>query len=346
MLLKSGKFILSSIVLFSSLTFSALGDDDLRNAVIKDLKNQVEIKKGASLWRTASLNQMVVPGAQIRTGANSKVELLYPDGTVTRIGSRTTLAVLDKASRAIKLAKGKIWFKVAKKSVGYKIYSPTAMAAITGTEGFVDFDDKSNDKDSMLNHKLASSNKNFFIAENPASGSYNAGLVEGSMDIYKGADDDGNPIGDPNPIGAGQVFGMSGDTFQIQKVDTDSIYNQYNEISKPDANGNSGDNNNNNNNNNSDKDKDKDKDKNNNNDKDKDKDQNNNNNNTDKDKNNNNNNNNGNLNNNNNNNNNSNVKNENLGPNNVTTDKQPNLPNNNQNLNNSPTTGDLEIIIK
>ncbi|MFN4150831.1 MAG: FecR domain-containing protein, partial [Candidatus Sericytochromatia bacterium] len=107
--------IAAGIVALSSLSFQAIGDNNLHNAVIRNIKNKVELKYGASLWREASINQMVRPGTSIRTGSRSKVELMYPDGTVTRLGSRTNMTVLEKASRSVKVSSGKLWFKVAKK---------------------------------------------------------------------------------------------------------------------------------------------------------------------------------------------------------------------------------------
>lgn len=287
-----------TIVFLSSVTFSAVGEVDMRQAVITELKNNVELKYGQSLWREARAEQLVRPGTSIRTGSLSKVEIKYPDGTITRIGGRTTLTVLDRSIRAVKIDSGKIWFKVAKKSAGYRIYSPTAVAAITGTEGFVEYGDT--EKVGSKNNMYASASKDFKIAED-MSGGYQAGLVEGSMNIYKGSDETGNLVGDPTQVNAGQVLSMLGNNFQLQNVGTDQIFNQHRDISTPDnvAN-NNGSNGNNSNGQNS----------------------------------------------NNGNGNSGNVQNQNLGPTNVTTEQVPASLNKQQDITNSPTTGDLEIIIK
>ena len=310
MLKKVSGIFLSSLVLVSSFGFDAKSESDQRKAIVQNLVKQVQIKVGSGAWRNASASQQLSPGSQIRTGAASKVDLLYPDGTLTRLGSRTTLSVLDRSNRAVKLDKGKVWFKVAKKSAGYKIYSPTAMAAITGTEGFFDFDDKSGDKDEQEASsviRIASSDKNFRIAADAPV--ISAGLVEGSMDMFKGADDKGNPIGGSSSIKEGQIFNMIGSNINIQNPGIGSILKQYGDISS--NSGGNGNNNNNNNNNNNKKDEPK---------KDEPKADN-----KPAPK---------------------SVSDEKLGQSNVTTEKQPNLPNKNQNVNTSPTTGTLEIIIK
>lgn len=108
-------------------------------AVIKKIKNQVEYKYEDNLWDTAKINQVIVPVTSIRTGAASKAEIMYSDGTVTRIGSDTFFTFLDKQNRAVQVQLGSAWFDVKKKSYGLKIYTANAIAVITGTEGFIQF---------------------------------------------------------------------------------------------------------------------------------------------------------------------------------------------------------------
>lgn len=255
-----------TIVFLSSVTFSAVGESDLRNAVITNLKNEVQIKYGSSLWRDANLNQLIRPGTTIRTGALAKAEFKYPDGTIARMGGRTNMVILDKSIRAVKIASGKLWFKVAKRSAGYRIYSPTAVAAITGTEGFVEFGDTEKETSDINN----------------TNSKYNAGLVEGSMDVFKSVDINDNPVGTPTQVTEGQVLSLIGSNFQLQTVGTDQIFNQYRDISTSDpVSNNTG-----------------------------------------------------------------NVQNQKLDPTNPTIEQVPNIINKQQDLNTSPTTGDLEIIIK
>lgn len=214
------------MLLISTLNSNAIGESDQRKAVIKDLKNKVELKYGASVWREASRGQLLRPGTSIRTGSLSKVELSYPDGSLTRIGSRTVLTVLDKSYRAVRVDSGKVWFKVAKKSSGFRIYSPTAVAAITGTEGYVEFN---NDEKSETNDIKT-------IDKNDLSHSgFNTGLVEGHLNVYKQSNENGDLIGNPSEVNAGQVLNFNGGSFSVKDIGVENILNQNLDVSTPDS---------------------------------------------------------------------------------------------------------------
>ncbi|GIW21762.1 MAG: hypothetical protein KatS3mg068_0769 [Candidatus Sericytochromatia bacterium] len=316
-----------TILVCSTLVYAE--NTDPKKAIIKSLENKVELKYGVSEWREARINQLLRPGTNIRTGAMSKVEIMYGDGSLARIGSRSSFTVLDMEARSVELNSGKMWFKVVKKSVGLNIKTPSAVAAITGTEGFAKFED--NDKEgSNINNMIASNNINK-IAQG-ISGSFAFGLVEGTANLFK-LDINGNPTGEALQVRPGDIITFSNGVFSINNVGIESILNQNRDIATPDFNANNNQNNNFNNNNS---------------------DNNSNNNNTNNNVANvNNNDNNSNFQNYNNNNNSNNFSNtspnqENLSPSNVNTQQIPSMPNvqQNQNLNTSPTTGDLQIIIK
>ncbi len=344
------------VLLISAVNFNAFGDDDQRKSIIKSLQNKVELKFGESMWREARADQLVRPGTSIRTGSLAKAELMYPDGTITRIGSRTNLTVLDKDIRAVKLDSGKLWFKVTKKSAGLRIYSPTAVAAITGTEGVAEFGDLTPEKNSANNRLLASADKNFsMIAEGAPGGDFSFALTEGSADVYSGSDANGNPMGNPVNVLAGNEVIFSNNTFQTFQKGIEQIRNENRDVSEPDQNASNNSNNNssnnsnnnsnnNNNNNNSNNNNNNANNSNNNSGNNSNNTGNNTGNNTDF----------GNSNANNSNNGNNtgsnsgtgNVSNQSLGPTNTTTENVPNNANKQQDFNNSPTTGNLEIIIK
>jgi ferric-dicitrate binding protein FerR (iron transport regulator) len=128
----------ATLMVFSlSVNSAALSANLKTTAKIASFKNSVQLKYHSSLWRNATLNQQVKPGTSIRTGEGSKAQIIYQDGTITNIGSRTSLTVLDKKTREVKIISGNFWYKVTKKSFGLKIYLPNAIATITGTEGGV-----------------------------------------------------------------------------------------------------------------------------------------------------------------------------------------------------------------
>lgn len=131
--------ILTSFLFISIFNTQALAKNLRSKGTIKKVQNQVEFKNEVSPWEKLIVNQVIFPVTSIRTGVNSKVEIMFYDGSITRVGSRTFFTLLKKQNRAIKVQMGRVWFNVRKKSQGLKIYSPNAVAAITGTEGFVEF---------------------------------------------------------------------------------------------------------------------------------------------------------------------------------------------------------------
>lgn len=131
---------LTSLLFISAFNPQAFAENLRNKGVIKKVKNQVEFKNEVSPWEKLLVNQVIFPVTSIKTGVNSKVEIMFSDGSITRVGSKSFFTLLNKQNRAIKVQMGKVWFNVKKKSHGLKIYSPNAIASITGTEGFVEFE--------------------------------------------------------------------------------------------------------------------------------------------------------------------------------------------------------------
>ena len=168
------------IVTIQFQTFSAETKTDYPKTTshLVSFKNKVQLKYGDSLWRNASLNQLIKAGTTIRTGVGSKAQIIYGDGTITNIGSRTSLTVLDKNTREYKVTSGNIWYKVTKKSYGLKIYAPNAIATITGTEGGVKVESDNNKdktKKTGLNVTLVLSEGTISVAMNNKQYKMNAG---------------------------------------------------------------------------------------------------------------------------------------------------------------------------
>lgn len=139
MIKKTTQVTLAAILLSQLLNSEVLAENSRHKAIIKKIKNQVEFKYDANTWNQAKLNQVIIPVTSIRTGPASRAEIMFSDGTATRVGSSAFFTFLDKQNRAVNVQSGKVWFNVKKKSYGLKIYSANAVALITGTEGFVDF---------------------------------------------------------------------------------------------------------------------------------------------------------------------------------------------------------------
>jgi FecR protein len=82
--------------------------------------------------RLAVVNEAFKVPDQVSTGANSRAELIAPDGTVTRVGANTVFSfAADK--REVKLQKGSLLFHSPSGKGGGVISSEGAQAAVMGT---------------------------------------------------------------------------------------------------------------------------------------------------------------------------------------------------------------------
>lgn len=110
-------------------------------AVLTKAVKKVEWQRHATkAWQRALVDTLLLGGDTLRTGGESKAELLYGDGSVTRVGSLTTLTLTGDKRREIRLDGGTIWLNIRKSGAGMRIITPGAVAAVTGTELMVEFD--------------------------------------------------------------------------------------------------------------------------------------------------------------------------------------------------------------
>lgn len=105
------------------------------SARIAWVQNTVQVRMGSS-WVAARGGMSLASGSAVRTGANARAQINYLDGSVVRLGSRTTAVIRQAKSGAknVKINKGKAWFKVQKRSKGMKVRTPSAVATVMGTE--------------------------------------------------------------------------------------------------------------------------------------------------------------------------------------------------------------------
>ncbi len=76
-------------------------------------------------------------GEVIKTRENSRAQILMNDGSFVRLNHNTTLELKQKGKKKtnrLKLLIGNLWAKVKKRDSGLEIETPSAVAAIKGTE--------------------------------------------------------------------------------------------------------------------------------------------------------------------------------------------------------------------
>jgi len=122
-----GLFLSAAAVLRAALPFSS--------ATVTRVENQVkygQVRGGRSETRLANPQDVVKASDFLLSEKNSRAELIYPDGSIVRIGQNTVFS-FDANTRTFHLEKGTFVAYVPKGSGGATIKTPSYTAAITGT---------------------------------------------------------------------------------------------------------------------------------------------------------------------------------------------------------------------
>lgn len=120
--------------LLAFLTACSWASDSL--AVLNFFVGEVQVRDDdRGPWRKAELGQKLSRGDWVRTGKESRAELLLPDSSVVRLGERTIfqLRSLKGTKRSTRLLRGRLWNNIRKLKAEYEVASPTAVAAVRGT---------------------------------------------------------------------------------------------------------------------------------------------------------------------------------------------------------------------
>jgi hypothetical protein len=132
------------IILFSllawGLSFSALAlpVPDGKAALVEAVIGKVTADQGQG-FKKLKLGQDLAPGSSVKTGANGRVSLRLPDGSVARIASNTEMTLKAPEGRKgifTRMFKGTVRFLVAKQTAGnsFETELPSAVAAVKGTD--------------------------------------------------------------------------------------------------------------------------------------------------------------------------------------------------------------------
>jgi len=106
---------------------------DLKQAKFTQVVNSVEIISAADKSRhTAAVNSVFKVPDIVRTGPNSRAELVSEDNTITRVGANTIFSY-DTANRTIDLQQGSLLFHSNPGKGGGTIHTGSATASVLGT---------------------------------------------------------------------------------------------------------------------------------------------------------------------------------------------------------------------
>ncbi|HET7728480.1 MAG TPA: tetratricopeptide repeat protein [Usitatibacter sp.] len=110
------------------------------NAEIVSLEGKGEYREAqASSWRPAALKQPLFPSNFVRTGDLSRMAILFPDRTQVRLAQNSVLQIKEAAAgkdarTILHLNSGRSWVQSKTAPGGLTMETPTATAAIRGTD--------------------------------------------------------------------------------------------------------------------------------------------------------------------------------------------------------------------
>ena len=111
---------------------------DLKEARVTQIVRDVKLLPNAAPARPAAVNDPVRDGTAVRTGIESRTELVFPDTTLARLGANTIFSFTE-GTRNLELTDGAMLLRVPKNAGGAKINTAAVTAAITGTTVMLEF---------------------------------------------------------------------------------------------------------------------------------------------------------------------------------------------------------------
>src|SRR5438270_5673088 len=129
-----GFFLLGAILA----AFASAHAADLKEARVTQIIRDVKLLPNAAPARTAVVNDPVRDGTAVRTGVESRTEVVFSDATLARLGANTIFS-FSEGTRNLELTDGAMLLRVPKNAGGAKINTAAVTAAITGTTVMLEF---------------------------------------------------------------------------------------------------------------------------------------------------------------------------------------------------------------
>ena len=129
---------LATLLLLASLgNNSVLAQSVLNRAEVYKLRNQVDLsRQNRPVWNRAKLGDTIVPQDALRTGANSRAELLFNEGTLVRTGAGTIFR-FSPGKRNFELDSGSALIMIRPGQGESNITTPEAKVISQGTALFI-----------------------------------------------------------------------------------------------------------------------------------------------------------------------------------------------------------------
>src|SRR5437764_2532247 len=118
--------------------FASANAAELKEARVTQIVRDVKLLPNAAPARLAVVNDPVRDGTAVRTGVESRTELMFSDATLARLGANTIFSFTE-GTRNLELTDGAMLLRVPKNAGGAKINTAAVTAAITGTTVMLEF---------------------------------------------------------------------------------------------------------------------------------------------------------------------------------------------------------------
>jgi Flp pilus assembly protein TadD len=143
------QMFLAALLLASTPSLSTAADPPAKTAEIVSLEGSGEFRAGAQqAWNAARVKQELFPGQFVRTGELSRMGLSFIDQSQIRINQNTVLQIKEVAApgsgsqTVLSLLSGQAWSQAKNAARGLKVQTPSATAAIRGTDWELRVDDQ------------------------------------------------------------------------------------------------------------------------------------------------------------------------------------------------------------
>jgi hypothetical protein len=114
-------------------------------ALVLKVSGKAEIKSGSASWKSLRRGTRLHGGDQVRTGDQTLVAIVFTDDkSMLKVRSKSQVTIHGERSKTgikkrIDMGIGQLWAKVTKGGAGFRIETPTGVAAVKGTEFYVNF---------------------------------------------------------------------------------------------------------------------------------------------------------------------------------------------------------------
>ena len=128
--------LVTSLCIVGFLSDAAFADSIIEQAEIYKIRNQVDIGYQESDWSKAKIGDTIFPQDLVRTGANSRADILFNEGTLVRTGAGTTFR-FPPGKRSFELNSGAALIMIRPEQGSSTIVTPEAKIVSQGTALFV-----------------------------------------------------------------------------------------------------------------------------------------------------------------------------------------------------------------